>query len=191
MRRTDDLSTPRTGHPYLGDMTRDEFHEGLEVAHWLHSPGPQTRRRAIKDLLSMGPRAVRLAAYTIEEVICIPSATDYDLDRQADIAAAIVRRMGRAAVPVLDDLATNASASPYVNKWAQGLIFVVLGLEGDARGRACHHGTRLKVRKGGREVWACAFCDALFGGREHPTEGITPAGRPRAVNKSALRAARR
>ena len=170
MRRTDDLATPTEDHPYLGDLALEEFLKDLTVAHRLRSPSPRTRERATRDLLAMGPRAVRLAAYTIEEVICDRSATDDDIELQEDVAADLVRTMGPAAAPVLDDLATNGDANLSINGWAQELLFEVLGLEGDARRGACHHEVKLIERRGGREARVCAFCGAGFGEGERPTE---------------------
>ena len=173
LRRTDDLTTPTEDHPYLGDMTLEEFLDGLDIAHRLRSP--RTRSRSARELLKMGPAAVRLAAYTIEEVICDRSATDDDIELQEDVAADLVRTMGPAAAPVLDDLATHGHANLIVNGWAQELLFEVLGLEGEARRGACHHGMKLIERRGGREVRTCVFCGAEFWEGDRPTEEPAPA----------------
>ena len=184
LRRTDDLSTPTTGHPYLAGMSLDDFLDGLDVAHGLNSPRLRTQERASAELAAMGSPAVRLAAYTIEEVICDRSATDDDIDQQMEVVAALVKRMGRDAAPVLDDLATNKHCNITVNDWAQRLLFEVLGLEGDARRRACHHAMMTKERRGKEGVWVCLYCDAEFGDGEHPAEEAEPPRKGRRRKRS-------
>jgi hypothetical protein len=157
-------------------MSVEEFHAGMDIAHGLHSRQATRRERAAHGLLAMGPAGIRLAAYTIEEVIMDDRETDDGIDRQEEVVASLVRRVGRDAVPVLEDLATNGECNISVNLWAQDLIFEVLGLEGDARRQACHHGTKVKDRRGGREVWACEFCEAEFGDGERPTDEPTDDG---------------
>jgi hypothetical protein len=174
MRRTDDLTTPATGHPYLGGVSLPEFREDLAIAQGLLSRRYEQRERATSKLLAMGPPAVRLAAYTIEEVICDRDATDDDIERQMDIVSSLVRGMGRDSAPVLDDLATNGHCNIAVNDWAQRLLFEVLGLEGKARQKACHHGMMSTERRGRKEVWVCLHCDAEFGDGEHPAEEAEP-----------------
>ena len=171
LRRTDDLTTPTDGHPYLGGMSLDEFNDGMDVAHSLLSRQPWRREHTALSLATMSPWAVRLAAYTIEEAICDHSATDDDIEMQMEVVAALVRRVGRDAAPVLDDLATNGSCNLAVNDWAQELLFEVLGLDGDARRRACHHRTMTKERRGGRDVWVCLHCDGAFGDDGRPVKG--------------------
>ena len=174
LRRTDDLTTPTDGHTYLGGMSLDEFNDGLRVAHGLLGRQPWRRERAAASLAAMGPPAVRLAAYTIEEVICDHTATDDDIDRQMEVVAAIVRRVGRDAAPVLDDLATNGHCNLCVNDWTQDLLFEGLGLEGDATWRVCHHAMKTKEQRGGKEVRACLHCDAEFGDGGRPTKEPAP-----------------
>jgi len=182
LRRTDDLSTPTTGHPYLAGMSLDDFLDGLDVAHGLLSHQYSTRERATEKLAAMGPPAVRLAAYTIEEVICDRSATDDDIDQQMEVVAALVKRMGRDAAPVLDDLATNRHCNITVNDWAQRLLFEVLGLEGDARRRACHHAMKSREQRGGKAVWVCLYCGAEFG--DGPAKEAGPPGKGRRRKRS-------
>ena len=54
--------------------------------------------------------------------------SDWEVNAHADDVSELILKIGKNALPVLEDFASNGSCNIFVNEWAQEMIFMVLGL---------------------------------------------------------------
>ena len=64
-------------------------------------------------------------------------------------------KIGKDALPDLEDFTTNEDCLIPINEFAQEAIFAVMGLEGDDRKKVCHHWGKYLYEEGEKKVWKC------------------------------------
>ena len=150
-------------YPYLKtEDEEEEFNDILEITWPLFSKRKAKREIAGKELLKLGVKSIRPLVCTIELAIRDHDTSDWEIDEQADDVSEIILKVGKDALPDLEDFANNGSCNIFVNEWAQEMIFKVLGLEGKERQKICPHNMKwLRTRKN-KKVWVCTSCDAEF-----------------------------
>ncbi len=145
---------------YLKNETEEEFNEILDIALGLFSRRKAKRKNAENELVRRGTKAIRPLVYAIELAIQDHDISDDDLNEHADRVSEVILKIGKDALPYLDDFATGGECNLYVNEWAQETIFRVMGLEGEERQKVCHHTQRILLPRGKRKVWVCIACEA-------------------------------
>ena len=149
--------------PYLKENEDDkEFKEILEIACGLFSKRRTKRENVADKLVQLGSKAVRPLVCTIEFAIQDNDMADDDLNEYANLVSEVVLKIGRDALPELEDFATNGKCNIFVNGWAQDTIFKVMGLEGLERQKVCHHFEMMLSPRKKRKMWVCVACDAEF-----------------------------
>ena len=118
-------------YPYLKtEYEEEELKDILKIARLLFSKRKAKREIAEKELLKLGVKSVRPLVCTIELAIWDRDMSDWEIDECADDVSEIILKIGKDALPDLEDFASNGSCNIFVNEWAQEMIFKVLGLEG-------------------------------------------------------------
>lgn len=145
---------------YHKNMGRKEFNEILDIAIRAVSRIKSRRAEASDELTLLGAKAVRPLVYVIECWLCSPHASDKDIDRCAERVAEVILKIGKPALPDLEDFAVGEQCNLYVNSWAQDMIFQVLELEGIERQEVCHFFEKMLL-PGKKRMWVSS-CDAKF-----------------------------
>ena len=144
---------------YIKDETEaEEFEKIVDIAMQVFSGRIKRRHMAEKQILALGAKSVRPLAYTIELALWDHSMDDDDIDEHAEDVSDIILKIGKDALPDLNDLATNGSCNIYVNDWAQELIFDVMGVEGEEKQKVCHHFGFLFYSKEDKNILICPSC---------------------------------
>lgn len=149
-------------YPYLrNESEQEEFHELFDIASGLFSKWRSKRQKAAEDLVKIGKKAVRPLMYVLH---CeyVSDDSDEDYTKMCEEVEAILVKIGKDALPDLEDFATNEECLIPINEFAQEAIFAVMGLEGDDRKKVCHHWARYLCEEGEKKVWKCVFCDTEF-----------------------------
>jgi hypothetical protein len=135
-------------YPYLKtEDEEEEFKDILEIAWPLFSKRKAKREIAEKELLKLGVKSVRPLVCTIELALWDRDMSDWEIDEQADNVSDLIHKIGKGALPDLEDFASNGSCNIYVNEWAQEMIFKVLGLEGKERQKICPHNIKWLITR--------------------------------------------
>jgi len=116
-------------YPYLKtEYEEEEFKDILEISWLLFSKRKVKREIAEKELLKLGVKSVRPLVYTIELALRDHDMSDWEVNAHADDVSELILKIGKNALPVLEDFASNGSCNIFVNEWAQEMIFMVLEL---------------------------------------------------------------
>ncbi len=146
--------------PYLKSVKKlEEFRGILDVAMSLFR-GKEKRDDAEKELVKLGKKAVRPLAYAIELSLQYRHLSDSEINERADIVSEAIAKIGKKALPDLEDFATNGSCNIFVNEWAQLAIFRVMNLNEEEKQKACHHFGFLLVPK--EKLRLCPLCGLIF-----------------------------
>ncbi len=149
-------------YPYLKDESeQEEFNELFDISSKLFSKRRSTRQKAADELVNIGKKAVRPLVFALH---CeyVSDGSDEEYISMCDEVEAILVRIGRDALPDLEDFATNKGCLIPINEFAQDTIFAVMGLEGEDRKKVCHHRIEYLYEKGEEKVLKCACCGAEF-----------------------------
>ena len=149
-------------YPYLRDESeQEEFNELFDISSKLFSKRKSTRQKAADELVAIGKKAVRPLVFTLH---CeyVSDGSDEEFFSMCDEVEAILVRIGRDALPDLEDFATNEECVIPINEFAQDAIFAVMGLEGEDRKKVCHHRIEYLYEEGGEKVLKCVCCGAEF-----------------------------
>ncbi|HJH30163.1 MAG TPA: hypothetical protein C5S51_10850 [Methanosarcinaceae archaeon] len=153
-------------YPYLKDETKiEEFKDIYEIASMLFSRRKSKHDLAENELLKLGIKSIRPLAYTIEVALRDHDMSDEEIDQHADNVTEIIIKIGKDALPYLDDFAIG-SYNIFVNDWAQETIFKVMGLEGAEKQKVCHH-FGLFGGIGNKDKLLCGSCGAKFDKTEY------------------------
>ena len=143
-------------------MKKEEFEEILEIAWPLFYQRKASCEIAEKELLKLGVKSVRPLVCTIELALRDRDTSDWEVDAHADDVSELILKIGKDALPDLEDFASNGSCNIFVNEWAQEMIFKVLGLEGEERQKICPHNMKWLLTRKDKKVWICTACKAEF-----------------------------
>lgn len=158
-------------YPYLKtEDEEEEFNDILDIAWQLFSKRKAKSEIAEKELLKQGVKSVRPLICTIELALWDRDMSDWEIDDRADDVSEIILKVGKDALPDLEDFASNGSCNIFVNEWAQEMIFKVLGLEGKERQKICPHNMKLLLVRNNKKVWVCTSCDAEFSETKNNTD---------------------
>lgn len=155
-------------YPYLKNENEiEEFKDIFEIASMLFSRRKARHDLAEKELLKLGTKSIRPLAYTIEVALGDHDMSDWEIDQHADNVTEIILKIGKDALPDLDDFATNGSYNIFVNDWAQETIFKVMGLEKAEKQKVCHHLGLFAGIGNKKDKLLCGSCGAEFDKTEY------------------------
>ena len=149
-------------YPYLITEDEEEFNDILDIACLLFSQRRAKREIAEKELLKLGVKTVRPLVCTIELALRDRDMSDWEIDDHANDVSELILKIGKDALPDLEDFASNGSCNIFVNEWAQEMIFKTLGLEGKERQKICPHNMKWLLTRKNKKVWVCTVCKAEF-----------------------------
>ncbi len=149
-------------NPCIKIEDEKEFDEILDLAQGLFSRRKTKRESAVNELVRLGTKAVRPLVATIEYAIWDHDMSDDEINAHAERVSEVILKIGKDALPYLEDFATSEECNLYVNEWAQDMIFRVMGLEGVERQKVCHHAQRILLTRKKRKIRVCISCEAEF-----------------------------
>lgn len=115
-------------YPYLkSEDEEEEFKDILEIAWLLFSKRKVKREIAEKELLKLGVKSVRPLVCTIELALWDRDMSDWEIDDRTDDVSGIILKVGKDALPDLEDFASNGTCQTpashrFAKAWSRSAI---------------------------------------------------------------------